>query len=540
MLFLLFACSTSNKSTEEMEEKTVEWYGDIQPLVAENCTTCHFEGGSSPFTLETYEQVQPLAAVLLASIESGSMPPWLPNADCGDFEKNRQLTKEQKDRFAKWVENDTPIGDVSLGISPVPFIEDIIPTHSAKMPAGFTPDTSSNDQYRCFPLDIEFAEETFITQTQVIPGSSQVHHVLIYALDPIISGAVQSANGSDGVIGYPCFGDPFPAGSANYALGFPTQIGAWVPGLEPAIFDEGTALRIKPNSTIVMQVHYSALGGEPTEDSTTYNFVTTDTVPEKIAQTRPLAIQDLDIAPGATSSFSDMFTNYYDHPMELRSLATHMHMLGIEQKSVVHRSDGSEECALHITDWDFAWQQAYKPINGLFLQPGESLEVTCTYDNSATNQPIIDGEQQEPQHVQWGDGTLDEMCLLYTTVMDDYRPLPPAGSAACYGVEACIDSCGESLSCLLACETVEFSCLTCTLDGFLGCGFSQCAIEGIQAESCLRDCYSKSVMMGSTIGSCLAAECPEQYDNLVACADPVLTGSECAPVMESCGIPLDE
>lgn len=541
MLFLLFACSTStDKGLDTSETMTnPEWFGDIQPMVAENCAKCHFEGGSSPFPLETYEQVEPLASVMLASMQSGSMPPWLPEEDCAELQDPRTLTQDQINRFAQWIDDGTPIGDTSLGETPIPIIEDITPTQSAKMPAGFIPDTSSADQYRCFVLDMEFEKETFITQTQVLPGSQQVHHVLVYALDPLMSEAVQNSDGADGTVGYPCFGDPFPSGGANYALGFPTQIGAWVPGIEPAIFPEGTALRVKPNSTIVMQVHYSALGGEPTEDSTIYQIVTTETPPEKIAQTRPLAIQNLDIPPGATVSFTDTFTNYYDRPIEMRSLATHMHMLGTGQKSVIKRADGTEECALNITDWDFAWQQSYMPTKDMFIQPGESIELTCTYDNSQENQPIIEGEQMEPAHVEWGDGTLDEMCLLYTTVLEDYRPLPPEGSVACYGIEECMADCGDSMSCMLACETVEFSCLTCTLSGFLDCGISQCAVQGFQAESCLRDCYSKSVMMGSPIGNCMETECATEYANLVECADPVLRSDSCKETMESCGIPLD-
>ena len=57
--------------------------------------------------------------------------------------------------------------------------------------------------------------------------------------------------------------------------------------------------------------------------------------------------------------------------------------------------------------------------------------------------PLVNGVQQAPQHVEWGDGTLDEMCLLYVTFMEPYRPLKPAESPACYGVEECIADCGD-------------------------------------------------------------------------------------------------
>jgi len=50
------------------------------------------------------------------------------------------------------------------------------------------------------------------------------------------------------------------------------------------------------------------------------------------------------------------------------------------------------------------------------------LRLTCRYDNSPDNQPIVNGEQVAPRDVRWGEGTLDEMCLLYMTVEEDGEP----------------------------------------------------------------------------------------------------------------------
>lgn len=543
--FTLFGCEEEGtKTTEDTVDTTdtathteITWYGDIQPFVADNCAVCHNSDGVAPLVFEQYEDVQILAPVMLQSMQSKTMPPWLPSQDCLELQHPRVLSEEQISHFADWIAQDTPMGDPSLGISDIPEIQNITATRSFSMPAGFTPQATSQDQYRCFVLDAQFTEETFITQTQVIPGSNQVHHVLIYALAPEMRGAVEQANGADGEIGYSCFGDPFPANSGNYDYGFPTQIGAWVPGLEPAHFPENVALRVKPNSPIIMQIHYSALSGENTEDSTSYHIVTSDTAPEFVASTRPLAVQKLDIPAGESSvSATDTFTNYYDRPVQLASMATHMHLLGKSQYSSIHRSDGTEECLFHIPDWDFAWQQSYKPAETLWIEPGETIEVTCTYDNSSANQPFVNGEQQAPRDVQWGDGTLDEMCLLYTTTIDPYRPLPPAESPACYGIEQCVAECGESLDCIMGCESVEFSCLTCTLDVFLDCGVGSCVVPALQAQECLRGCYAKSIMMGSTIGACLEYECPTEYDALLECATPVMLGETCASGLASCGV----
>jgi hypothetical protein len=44
-------------------------------------------------------------------------------------------------------------------------------------------------------------------------------------------------------------------------------------------------------------------------------------------------------------------------------------------------------------------------------RPGDSLSLECHWDNSASNQPIVNGVRQAPIDLNWGEGTNDEMCL---------------------------------------------------------------------------------------------------------------------------------
>ena len=528
----------SSTSTENVNEPDPVWHGDLQPWMVQNCTNCHRENGSAPFSFESLEVVQQLAPVMLESMKSGSMPPWLPSDECAQLEEVRSVDVSEIARFERWIELGFPIGDADVEPAVLSVVQDIEADYIAQLPPGFVPDTSAGDEYRCFPLELNFETETFIRETQVKPGNSLVHHVLIYALDPSQKESVLAADAASERPGYKCFGAPFPdGGGADYSQGFPAQIGAWVPGIEPAVLPDGAAFRVKPGSLIVMQVHYSALGGEPVEDTTSYHIRVSSDPPAQLAQTRPLAILELDIPPGASSvSVSDRFTNYFDRPAEIYNLATHMHLLGKSQQATITRSDGSEECALYIPEWDFGWQQSYEPKEPMILEPGESIHLDCTYDNSQANQPLVNGTQQAPQHVEWGDGTLDEMCLLYVTFMEPYRPLNPEGSSACHGVEECVADCGDSLDCLMQCESVEFGCLTCALGSFLDCGISQCLVEGAMAESCMRHCYARSIMLGAPIGACMDTECPSEYSALMECAEPAINGAQCEAQFASCGL----
>jgi hypothetical protein len=71
---------------------------------------------------------------------------------------------------------------------------------------------------------------------------------------------------------------------------------------------------------------------------------------------------------------------------------------------------------IELPRWDFHWQNAYSFAAPPTLHPTDVLQIECDYDNSFANQPVIKGQQQQPQDVHWGESTLDEMCVTVLTV----------------------------------------------------------------------------------------------------------------------------
>ena len=45
------------------------------------------------------------------------------------------------------------------------------------------------------------------------------------------------------------------------------------------------------------------------------------------------------------------------------------------------------------------------------VNPGDQFVLECHWDNSAANQPVLEGQRIEPRDLNWGEGTHDEMCL---------------------------------------------------------------------------------------------------------------------------------
>ena len=75
---------------------------------------------------------------------------------------------------------------------------------------------------------------------------------------------------------------------------------------------------------------------------------------------------------------------------------------------------GKQECLVNVPKWDFHWQLDYmlaEPINGPV-----QVSATCVWDNTAANQPVINGMQLQPRQIMFGEESLAEMCLHYIWV----------------------------------------------------------------------------------------------------------------------------
>jgi hypothetical protein len=83
---------------------------------------------------------------------------------------------------------------------------------------------------------------------------------------------------------------------------------------------------------------------------------------------------------------------------------------------VLDPGTAKERTLLHIPAWDFHWQDAYFLQTPVAVTTGDTLRISCTFDNSREGQPVVGGKQLAPRYVLWGEGTSDEMCLSVLAV----------------------------------------------------------------------------------------------------------------------------
>ena len=392
------------------------YYQDVKPIIDAKCVQCHRDGGIAPFALGALEDVADRAAVIEDAVTSGLMPPWPPDPACNDYLADRSLSAEQKQVISDWVAGGAIAGDPANPGPPLDVEVQQLTRVDLElgMPVEYTTTATATrpDDYRCFVLPWTESGTSYVTGFRATPGDARiVHHVAAFLAQPGEVATYQTLDAGEPGPGYTCFG-----GSGGPAR---SLVGTWVPGTLGSDFPAGTGLRIAPGSAIVLQVHYNVTAAPAGPDRTILEMKL-DTTVDRVAQTLPftnpswLSGQNMYIPAGdadvmhAVQFDPSLFIGLSTY--DIYAAGLHMHNLGTRAKLSLERN-GQSTCLLEINDWNFHWQGAYGLRTPVRFQPGDELRIECHWDNSPENQPMVDGVQQPPRDVWWGEGTRDEMCL---------------------------------------------------------------------------------------------------------------------------------
>lgn len=446
-----YACTNAPASRETKDGRPT-FARDIAPILENSCLTCHRSDGVAPFALDSYQAAKDWAPAILDAVESRRMPPWAAHEtdECEPrfgFKGDIRLTDDEIQMVRQWVEDDMPKGAAPYPVlSSVPAVPTLEQYDRALRPQNEWGTSGLQDEFRCFVLDPGFDKAKFVDAFEFVPGNETVvHHALLF-LDA--NGASDALVGPDG--SYPCVGGP----------GFnDTQVLlAWAPGAGAQMLPEKTAMLMRADAKMVLQIHYHPVGA--TEfDRSTVRIRTTNERPDYIAQILlignfpgPIGENTLGLDPndGLLSGPGDrgdapefvIPAGAEAHvetqrmtiprtlgglpipPLRLFGLGTHMHYVGTDMRIRIERPEArgpepKSECLIQTPEWDFEWQRAYHydvPVHQApEIRPGDVVHLECTFDNSMNNPGVAAALAEQgleaPIDVQLGDETLDEMCL---------------------------------------------------------------------------------------------------------------------------------
>jgi Copper type II ascorbate-dependent monooxygenase, C-terminal domain len=445
---------------------------DVAPILADRCTGCHQQGGIAPFALETAAGVHRQAAAIATAVTSRRMPPWPPGPASPAFvgSELRTLTRRERDVLVRWAAAGGPVDRAVRVARPAPVADEPLPGETARrleLPVAYTPRKAggATDDYRCFLLDPALGEDVFVTSARIDPGvRSQVHHVILFKVPPDQVAEAEGLDANGAGQGWGCFGgtglDISQGGGVKGALSALDDapwLAAWAPGATATRLPAGLGIPLAKGSRLVMQVHYNLLNGARPDRST----AVLTTVPESAALKRvdvmllPAPVE-LPCPAGATGPLCSRTaaldsvvrkygpqaaytaagllllcgkdaanppagpTTYCDRRVDrattILGVGGHMHLLGKSIRVELNPGTPTRRILLDIPRWDFHWQGLYRFVEPIATQPGDTIRVTCRYDQELRH-TAGHGVPHAPRYVVWGEGTTDEMCLAVLQVV---------------------------------------------------------------------------------------------------------------------------
>jgi hypothetical protein len=398
---------------ENLPAATATYHSDIKPLMARYCVGCHKSGEIAPFSLDSYKAVQSRVALITAAVKSGAMPPWLPSEEGLPLHYERKLRPQDQKLLLDWLAAGAPEGDATATPrSDFPPAEQATPPRpdlKLELKTPYRPNAKDGgDDYRCFVFDPMLDRDRYLTAGEVKPDNrSIVHHVVVYMIPPEKAAAAQMQDKGDG---YTCFGGPGVSGA------IPAITVSWAPGAPSMRTPEGTAFKLPKGAVLVLQMHYNTITDNGKGDATGVVLELTDTPPKHELLNLIMAKPNLLIKANDANSHQEqgapvsIITKQLKLPMSdltVYGAFPHMHLLGKH----INVSVVGGVTAMDIPRWDFHWQGTYMFKEPWTLKQTDILSIACDYDNSAANQPMVNGMPRVPQDVTWGEGTLEEMCV---------------------------------------------------------------------------------------------------------------------------------
>jgi hypothetical protein len=319
-----------------------------------------------------------------------------------------------------------------------------------EMPRAYTPSApygTGTDDYRCFLLDPELADDEWLTGTTVQPGNPEVvHHVILFQVPPEQIDAAEQLDAQEDGEGWTCFGGTGLDRFQN--VDDAAWIGAWAPGGEESVRKPGLGVKLRADSRIIMQVHYNLLAGtSPDVSAAQLRLAPGDRDMQQLhTMLLPAPVElpcraeyadgplcDRDAAmfdvldrfgPEGSQTANALYllcggepkagqvqscTRTVNEPMTIHAAGGHMHLLGREIRIETNPGTPEAKTVLDIPVWNFDDQGA-RDIDPISLDPGDTVKVTCKHVQWLRDVlPSFEG--QPDRYIVWGEGTTDEMCL---------------------------------------------------------------------------------------------------------------------------------
>ncbi|PCH63669.1 MAG: hypothetical protein COC19_00765 [SAR86 cluster bacterium] len=386
------AMVATNGSAISYPTKVVPSYTrDIAPVLAENCASCHREGGVAPFAMDSHTMVQGWSPMIREVLMTRRMPPGGIDGHIGEFINNRLIEDQDIRNIIAWADagapkdGDTdPLAELSWSQSKWAMGE---PDLIIDIPATTVPATG-NGVFTNVEVIIPVKVDRWLRGSQIVAGEMSVLHHTVNTL------------------AFP--GEPrrsFLSGGGNPDK---ASITAYVPGGTPAMSPDGTGGLVKVGSVLNLNMHYTPNGRE-TVDASQLGlwFYDEDDVPaERMAGNCACVFPNswTTIEPN-NPNFQQSANFIVPEDARIHSFQPHMHFRGKSMRFFADYPDGSREELINVANYNYNWQLSYTYAEPKFIPGGTKITALAAWDNSAQNR----SNPNPDRAVDWGNESWDEM-----------------------------------------------------------------------------------------------------------------------------------
>jgi hypothetical protein len=400
---VLFAATASALDAPTFNDEVVR-------ILQARCQTCHRPGEHAPFSLLTYRDAYKRRDDIRDAVRNRVMPPWKPVPGFGDFVEPRRLSEAELTTLVRWIEGGAPEGDPATLPPPLVFPKGWRlgpPDHVLEMAEAYTVRARASDVYRCFVIPTNFPEDRWVTKVEYAPGDRKlVHHILSY-IDT--TSAAQALDRGDPGPGYSCFGGPGFAAAGG--------LSGWAPGIQPRVLADGVGMLLPKGANVVLQMHYNNSAAESRSDRTRVALHFAKSPIDKRQRSIAVLNRAFTIPAGERRhEVRASWTVPLGRDLHANTITPHMHLLGREMKVTATYPNGVIRPLIHIDDWDFHWQGTYTFAQPIPLPAGTRIDMLAVFDNSGEN---LRQPNRPPRPVSWGEGTTDEMAIVFLGVTVD-------------------------------------------------------------------------------------------------------------------------
>jgi peroxiredoxin len=419
---LAVGCPITRDQATKKDGK-VTYYRDVLPILQTHCQQCHRPGEVGPFALMTYRQAVNWASDIKEYTHDRKMPPWKP-VEGLPFHNERKLSDKELATLAAWADDDTPEGNPRDAPPPHTYTEgwqlgkpDLVLT----VPEDMTVGPSGKDIFRCFVLPTGLTEDKVVVAVEVRPRNNRIVHHTLNFFDTT-GQARELAQKEKDRTKKPSEQDHGPGYSVSMGIGITRTSGAgqigglggWAPGQRARFLPEGYGYPLPKGSDVILQVHYHRNGREE-KDRTSIGLYFAKKPGVKPYKSMVIPGRFV-VIPAGNSHFRVKGSIEVHEDVLLHSVMPHMHMLGKEIKVTMTPSDGKTTTLVHITDWDYNWQETYFLKQPVKVKAGTKFAVEAYYDNSDKNPS---NPFNPPQWVRFGEQTDNEMCFVFLGATND-------------------------------------------------------------------------------------------------------------------------